>query len=550
MFKKTGLVSLLLAIISVVALGQEGQWRHFSQINPDTAISLQCKLVNTANNLWAVWSDHVYSSDTAFIFAARFKPSGWGMTRKLCHHVGEEFSVFTNINKNAHVTTAFTGVIPSKDTLLGPNRMDCSRFDTIWSQLIFDDKAVVGASANSFDSTVFVWQFYYSFEHSIQSKSYNQGWGSGTTIVSGEEGKSNPKITCDKNGKWWIGWEDETWFDRKNILVVNFQTIDTSYTEYYSSLSLTADSIGKVWAFWVKNGNLFYRVNESGLWNDKELLLAGYNVQSVTDKNGIIWVGWHADSLVYVNSFNGSNWDGSQPVATGAISQLALDQMGNPCILWSNSNIFYSAIYCRDTIAPWVQITSPVADSTYYKGQNIQLQFNHSNDVAFLNVYCQREGQSEWQNIFDMISKDSLVNWTVPDDSANYRFKAEAIDSGWNEAVDSTGWFLVSPQGIAGKPSDLPVNFIFGLKINGPNPFKKNAKVTFAVDKMCNANISIYNSLGQLVKVLYNDKTPPGNYQLNWNGCDDAGKRAAAGVYICRLSGGGRNSNIKLIKVN
>jgi hypothetical protein len=550
MSKKTSLASLLLVIMSVGALGQGGQWRHFSQINPDTAISLQCKLVNTANNLWAVWSDHVYSSDTAFIFATRFTPSGWGLKRKLCHTVGEEFSVFMDINKNAHITTAFTGVMPSKDTLLGPNRMDCSSFDTIWSQLIFDNQAVVGISANSHDSTVFVWQFYLNFEYSINSKSYYQGWGSGTTIFSGEEYKGTPAITCDKNGKWWTGWQENSLFDGHYDLKVNWQIIDTSVAKPFWSFHLTSDSLGKVWAFWSSNGNIFYRVNESNLWGIEETLIVGSNVQSVAYREGIICVGRQPDSSFYFNSFNNSAWSGWQCITTGVNRQLKLDQMGNPCILWSNANIYYSAIYCRDTIAPWVKITAPVTDSVYYKGQSIQLQFDHSSDVAFLNVYCQREGQGDWQNIFDMISRDSLVSWTVPDDSANYRFRAEAIDSGWNEAVDSTGWFLVSPQGIAGKPSDLPVNFTFGLKSNGPNPFMRNAKIAFAVDKACDANISVYNSLGQLVKVLYNDKTLPGNYQLNWNGCDVAGKKAAAGVYFCRLSGGGRSSNIKLIKVN
>ncbi len=570
MFKKTGLVSLLLVIMSIVALGQEGQWRHFAQINPDTIQATSIEIISTNNQLWSFWLEgHVYSDTVEMLISSKYDGHNWEIVKidDACWYNDADLIKAGKDNfGRAYLYFYYGTILPKYNTNklneYGVYKSFCNEVETNWSDLSLCyswSGALNMDLAISKNDRVYI----ISEQHmhistgqgsGIYSTCYDTNW---TQVVEAsyddatEINHYRPSITIDKNDSVWKGWctyqQLGTTYHHK--LNVNNQIIDFTENLFFSNLQLVTDSLNKVWAFYTTD-SIRHMVNDSGAWRTSVSLGVGGSLLSVVDKKGYVWLVCQRDSIIYLNYFAQSGWNNWDSITIGTVKNISLDQMGNPCLAWYHDKKIYSAIYCRDTIAPWVQITSPVADSTYYKGQTVQVQFSHSNDVAFLNVYCQKEGQSEWQNIFDMISKDSLVNWTVPDDSANYRFRAEAIDSGWNEAVDSTGWFLVSPQGLAGKPSDTSTNFKFALNLHGPNPFRQNIDIAFAVDKPCNADLSIYNSLGQLVKVLYNDRTVPGNYKLQWNGCDAAGKKAAAGVYFCRLSDGSRNSNIKLIKVN
>jgi len=57
----------------------------------------------------------------------------------------------------------------------------------------------------------------------------------------------------------------------------------------------------------------------------------------------------------------------------------------------------------------------------------------------------------------------------------------------------------------------------------------------------------MYNTLGQVVKTLVNENQNPGPYSVKWNGRDESGRQAAAGIYFYRLASGGFNSTKKMV---
>ncbi|NIA31449.1 MAG: T9SS type A sorting domain-containing protein [Actinobacteria bacterium] len=78
----------------------------------------------------------------------------------------------------------------------------------------------------------------------------------------------------------------------------------------------------------------------------------------------------------------------------------------------------------------------------------------------------------------------------------------------------------------------------FDLLQNYPNPFNPTTLIKYQLPKGENVEISIYNSVGQEIQQLVNEKKPAGNYSISWNGTDNNGKIVPAGIYIYRMRAG------------
>jgi nitrate reductase cytochrome c-type subunit len=87
----------------------------------------------------------------------------------------------------------------------------------------------------------------------------------------------------------------------------------------------------------------------------------------------------------------------------------------------------------------------------------------------------------------------------------------------------------------------------YALGQNYPNPFNPTTTINFSVPKTGTVNLSVYNSIGQLVKVLANDNYVPGTYQVAWNGRNSAGNLVASGVYFYRFAAKDYVSTMKMV---
>lgn len=82
----------------------------------------------------------------------------------------------------------------------------------------------------------------------------------------------------------------------------------------------------------------------------------------------------------------------------------------------------------------------------------------------------------------------------------------------------------------------------FVLLQNYPNPFNPETTVSFQVPNnangLVNTKVTVFNLLGQRVRILVNAPMNPGVYQVKWNGRDERGITMASGVYLYRLETG------------
>ena len=80
-----------------------------------------------------------------------------------------------------------------------------------------------------------------------------------------------------------------------------------------------------------------------------------------------------------------------------------------------------------------------------------------------------------------------------------------------------------------------------------PNPLSARAVIRWQVPRLSSVSLKVYNTAGQMVRVLSQGSAKPGSYTATWNGCDQKGRRLAAGVYVCTLDGPGTRITRKVV---
>ncbi|MCC7265347.1 MAG: tandem-95 repeat protein, partial [Candidatus Latescibacteria bacterium] len=78
----------------------------------------------------------------------------------------------------------------------------------------------------------------------------------------------------------------------------------------------------------------------------------------------------------------------------------------------------------------------------------------------------------------------------------------------------------------------------FRLSANYPNPFNPSTTLRYDLDNLQEVRLTIYNAMGQQVRVLVDQAQGPGSYEVQWDGRDGSGQLVASGFYLYRLQAG------------
>ncbi|MDZ7261032.1 MAG: T9SS type A sorting domain-containing protein, partial [candidate division KSB1 bacterium] len=80
----------------------------------------------------------------------------------------------------------------------------------------------------------------------------------------------------------------------------------------------------------------------------------------------------------------------------------------------------------------------------------------------------------------------------------------------------------------------------FDLSQNYPNPFsaagiKSETRISYQLPRASQVSLKIYNTLGQLIKTLVDQKKEAGFHTTFWDGRDEQGRMVASGIYFYQL---------------
>ncbi len=184
-----------------------------------------------------------------------------------------------------------------------------------------------------------------------------------------------------------------------------------------------------------------------------------------------------------------------------------------------------------------VELTSFTAN---VKGNKVELNWATATEVNNYGFEIQRSVAGvqslEWETI-------GFVEGHGSSNSPKYySYVDNPIDKGFYsyklKQIDLDGAFKYSDV----VSVDLGSVTKFALKQNYPNPFNPTTEISFDIPKESNVRLSVYNSLGQKVADLVNEKLSAGTHRVKFDG-----SKLASGIYFYKMESGGFTDIKKMI---
>ena len=182
------------------------------------------------------------------------------------------------------------------------------------------------------------------------------------------------------------------------------------------------------------------------------------------------------------------------------------------------AGLFRITVLDRFGLSPFIADSVNLSDSVYislipkYQSHN-GVSITHQN----MKVYVPIKG---WKSV-SYYADDSLF------------YRAELILRKWYNIEG----FITSSKNKSGMILNK-----FILNQNYPNPFNPKTVICWQIATSSDANLSVYNMLGQKVVTLVSERQLPGRYKIEWN----AGAMAS-GTYYYRLIAGNFVDTKKLV---
>jgi fibronectin type 3 domain-containing protein len=198
----------------------------------------------------------------------------------------------------------------------------------------------------------------------------------------------------------------------------------------------------------------------------------------------------------------------------------------------------------RDTTV-WMISVLPVNDPPFFMSriEDIQMGFN---DVLTVDMkgYIKDIDDGYAGLSLAVVAAHLMV---VPMDTLMLQLRPQAGYFGQDSVIvnisDTSGaaasdTFGVRVRSVSSVPEIGFTPAEFALSQNYPNPFNLEASILIDLPEDCLVELKVYNSAGQLVRQLVNEKRRAGRYIVTWKGDDQRGAKGPSGVYFYEMRAG------------
>lgn len=111
---------------------------------------------------------------------------------------------------------------------------------------------------------------------------------------------------------------------------------------------------------------------------------------------------------------------------------------------------------------------------------------------------------------------------------------------------EDIGWLPRTTAVPAG--GDAPIGV--SMAPNAPNPFAHSTAIRFAIPREGEAELTVYDVSGRVIKHLLHGAVPAGSHVTVWDGRDDGGRSVRGGVYFSRLTANGAIVSQRMLLLN
>ncbi len=99
-------------------------------------------------------------------------------------------------------------------------------------------------------------------------------------------------------------------------------------------------------------------------------------------------------------------------------------------------------------------------------------------------------------------------------------------------------WFGIQIGISSDEKGDENIPNFFHLSQNRPNPFRGRTTILYSIPRKTHVTLKIFNSAGQLIKILVTGIEEQGYKSILWDGLDKNNKRVVQGVYFLKFQAG------------
>jgi hypothetical protein len=233
------------------------------------------------------------------------------------------------------------------------------------------------------------------------------------------------------------------------------------------------------------------------------------------------------EGIAYHDTDAGNN--GSQYRTEDVDIEACTDAGGGYDVGWINPNEWIEYTVSVPTAGDY---TIDVRVASLATGGTFHVEFNGTDETGDVIVPV-TGGWQTW----------TTVSATVTLAAGTQTMRFVPTTSGFN-----VNYFEVQADPTAVLPGIRPASY--ALHPCYPNPFNPETTIRYDLQEAAVVNLTVYDVTGRVVQTLVSaESTPAGIYEVVWNGRDQTGRVAAAGVYFCRLDVGGYSQTRRMVLV-
>ena len=245
--------------------------------------------------------------------------------------------------------------------------------------------------------------------------------------------------------------------------------------------------------------------------------LPSYNCGNSVEISALAGPGWQFD-----------HWTGS---ASGS---------DNPHTVVMSADMTIAAVFV-DIAFPAVQLTNHNGGEQQVSGENQPITWTATDNagVTAIDLAYSTDGGVTYSGVIASgLANTGSYLWAIPYvDTQTARIRVTAHDAAGHSAVDDSdaNFGIVNP---ATAVADVLLGPGEALGVY-PNPAYSGAThILYRISQATAVDLSIYDVTGHLVKKIEAGTFPSGVRTANWDGRDEGGKAASAGIYLVRLAAG------------
>jgi len=193
-----------------------------------------------------------------------------------------------------------------------------------------------------------------------------------------------------------------------------------------------------------------------------------------------------------------------------------------------------------------LQAENPI--QTHSSGDMLSLDFNMENNGVLDSI------SASIQNKHNQSFNNGLIKFIMPLSNEGYSVNNGTLE----QTIELDNYTICYVKANIPTSDELTVSIAKGtgnttgikdisnsLILNYPNPFTENTNIEFEIFQQANVNLSIYNTSGEMIKVLVSEFKQPGKYSVQWDATNSNGVSIDSGIYFCRFIMNGLNINTR-----